>query len=304
MTAPRLYLLAALLVQMEAQPLLSSETQDRIERVCACLTTPVVEKDDPCQTLQDRMAADQVAGISIAVIHNGAIEWTQGFGVVQMDGAPVTPETLFQAGSISKPVAAMTALRLVQEGQLSLDSDVNQALTSWKVPASAAAPGVVVTLRELLTHTAGLTVHGFPGYASSALVPTLVQILNGEKPANTDPVRVEAPPGSHWKYSGGGYTVMQQLLIDVSHQPFPKLLHDTVLAPIGMTRSTYEQPMPAALRSGAATPYNPTAVQLWEASTPILKWPPPDCGRRRPTSHAMRSRSRARCGAAPTTCFP
>jgi CubicO group peptidase (beta-lactamase class C family) len=201
------------------------------------------------------MAADHVPGVSIAVIHNGAIEWAQGFGVAQLGGAPVTTETLFQAGSISKPVAAMAALHLVEQGRLSLDSDVNQALTSWKIPPSAAAPGAMVTLRELLTHTAGLTVHGFPGYAAGAPIPTLVQILNGEKPANTDPILLEAVPGSRWKYSGGGYTVMQQLLLDVSRQPVPTLLHDTVLAPIGMTRSTYEQPLPEMLRPGAATPY-------------------------------------------------
>jgi len=202
------------------------------------------------------MAADRVPGVSIAVIHNREIDWAQGFGVVQLGGTPVATETLFQAGSISKPVAAMAALRLVQERQLSLDSDVNQALVSWKVPQSAAAPGAAVTLRELLTHTAGLTVQGFPGYTADTPIPTLVQILNGEKPANTDPVCLEAPPGTRWKHSGGGYTVMQQLLIDVSHQQFPKLLHDMVLAPIGMTRSTYEQPLPVELRAGAATPHN------------------------------------------------
>jgi CubicO group peptidase (beta-lactamase class C family) len=238
--------------------MLSAETQRRIESVVACLTTPVVEKDDPraCQTLYDRMAADHVPGVSVAVIHNGAIEWAQGFGVVELGGAPVTTGTLFQAGSISKPVAAMAALHLVEQDKLSLDSDVNQVLTSWKIPPSSAAPGAVVTLRELLTHTAGLTVHGFPGYAANAPVPTLEQILNGEKPANTDPICLEAPPGTRWKYSGGGYTVIQQLLIDASHVPFPELLHDTVLAPLGMSRSTYEQPLPMELRSGAATPYN------------------------------------------------
>lgn len=201
------------------------------------------------------MSAYRVPGVSIAIIHNGSIEWAQGFGAAQVGGGPVTTETLFQAGSISKPVAAMAALHLVEKGTLALDSDVNQALTSWKIPASAAAPGAVVTLRELLSHTAGLTVHGFPGYAAGTPIPTLVQVLDGEKPANTAPVRLEAAPGSRWKYSGGGYTVMQQLLLDVSHQPFPKLMHDTVLAPIGMTRSTYEQPLPTELRSGAATPY-------------------------------------------------
>jgi CubicO group peptidase (beta-lactamase class C family) len=263
MIVPRLaalLCLAGLMFQsgkIAAQTMPSPEIKGRIDGVCACLMTKVVEKDDPhaCQTLKDRMAAYHVPGVSIAVIHHGAIEWAQGFGVAQVGGSPVTAEAMFQAGSISKPVAAMAALHLVEQGKLSLDSDVNQALTSWKIPASSAAPGAVVTLRELLSHTAGLTVHGFPGYAAGAPIPTLVQILDGEKPANTDPVRLEAAPRSRWKYSGGGYTVMQQLLLDVSHQPFPKLLHDTVLAPIAMTRSTYEQPLPVELRFGAATPY-------------------------------------------------
>ena len=186
MATPRSYLLAlplcltGLLSQprsIAAETVLLPEVQRRIESVGACLSTPVVEMNDPCQMLQDRMNADHVPGVSVAVIHNGDIEWAQGFGVVRLGGAPVTAETLFQAGSISKPVAAMAALRLVQEGKLSLDFDVNQALTSWKIPPSAAAPGAVVTLRELLTHTAGLTVHGFPGYAAGAPVPTLIQIL-------------------------------------------------------------------------------------------------------------------------------
>ena len=265
MIVPRLGLRAALLClagplfqpgNIAAQTMPSSEIQHRVDDVCACLTTKVVEKGDPhpCRTLRDRMVAYHVPGVSIAVIHDGSIEWAQGFGVVQVGGGPVTTETLFQAGSISKPVAAMAALHLAEQGKLSLDSDVNEALTSWKIPPSAALPGAVVTLRELLS--AGLTVHGFPGYAAGAPIPTLVQVLNGEKPANTNPIRLEAGHGSHSEYSGGGYTVMQQLLLDVSHQPFPKLMHDTVLAPIGMTRSTYEQPLPVGLRSSAATPYN------------------------------------------------
>jgi CubicO group peptidase (beta-lactamase class C family) len=274
MNPQKLYPLAALLCfialfheppKLGAQTAFSPEIQSQMERVVTCLTvTPVVEKDDllACHTLQDRMAADHAPGVSIAVVHNGAIEWAQGFGVMQLGGAPVTTETLFQAGSISKPVAAMAALHFVEEGRLSLDSDVNQALTSWKIPPSAVAPGAVVTLRELLTHTAGLTVHGFPGYAAGEPVPTLVQILNGETPANTGPIRLEAAPGSRWKYSGGGYAVMQQLLLDVSRQPFPTLLRDTVLAPLGMTHSTYEQPLPETMRSSAATPYEDDGVPV------------------------------------------
>src|ERR1041384_6050520 len=249
--------LLSLPAEISAQTTRSPDIQRRVENVCACLMTKVVERDDPdtCQRLEDRMAAYHVPGVSIAVIHNGSIEGAQGFGVVQAGGRPVTAETLFQAGSISKPVAAMAALRLVEQGKLSLDTDVNQALTSWKISPSAAAPAAVVTLRQLLSHTAGLTVHGFPGYSAGAPIPTLVQVLNGDQPANTSPIRLEAIPGERWKYSGGGYTVMQQLLLDVSHRPFPELLRDAVLAPIGMARSTYEQPLPVELRVGAATPY-------------------------------------------------
>ena len=201
------------------------------------------------------MADLKIPGVSVAVVHNGIIEWAQGFGVQEIGGAPVSSNTLFQAGSISKPLAAMAALHLVQQRKLTLDGDINQELTSWKVPASPAAPGAIVTLRELLTHTAGLTVHGFPGYEAGSPVPNLAQVLDGAKPANTRPIRIETVPGTQWNYSGGGYTVMQQLLIDASDEPFPKLLHNTVLAPIGMRHSTYEQPLPPELRASAATPY-------------------------------------------------
>ena len=234
------------------------EIQQHIDHVTSGLTTPIIDKSDPHpgKSLTAEMAAMHVPGVSIAVVHNGVIEWAQGFGVVAVGGDPVTAETLFQAGSISKPVAAMATLRLVQQGKLNLDADINTYLTSWKLPASEAAAGKPVTLRELLTHTGGTTVHGFPGYAVGEPVPTLVQVLDGVKPANTAAIRVETAPGTKWNYSGGGFTIMQQALIDVTKQPFPQLLHDTVLTPIGMTHSTYEQPLPAEWKAKAATPYD------------------------------------------------
>jgi CubicO group peptidase (beta-lactamase class C family) len=236
---------------------ISAETQQHIKDVEAGLLPSVVIKGDPHpgHTLSERMAALHVNGVSIAVIHRGVIEWAQGFGVMSEGGPLVTAETLFQAGSISKPVAAMAALHQVQLGKLSLDADVNSVLTSWKLPDAPVAAGKPVTLRELLTHTGGTTVHGFPGYATDAPVPRLVQVLNGEKPANTPAIRTEAAPAAKWNYSGGGYTIMQQMLIDETKEPFAKLLHDTVLAPIGMTHSTYQQPLPAEMRASAATPY-------------------------------------------------
>ncbi len=150
-----------------------TDAQRKMERVEACLPPPVVVKGEPpqCQTLSKRMAELHVPGVSIAVIDHGVIEWARGYGVKELGGSPVIAETLFQAGSISKPVATLATLRLVQDGKLSLDSDVNAVLTSWKIPPSPAAPAATATLRELLTHTAGFTVHGFPGYAANAPVP-------------------------------------------------------------------------------------------------------------------------------------
>lgn len=208
-----------------------------------------------CHTLADRMAELKIPGVSIAVIHGGVIEWAEGFGVQGTDEKSVTTDTLFQAGSISKPVAAMAALRFVQAGKLSLDADINQALRSWHIPPGAVAPDAKITLRELLTHTAGLSVHGFPGYAAGSAVPSLIQVLDGSKPANTAPIRLETVPGTAWNYSGGGYTVMQQALIDVSNEPFLILMKDTVLRPIGMAHSTYDQPLAATLMTSAASPY-------------------------------------------------
>lgn len=234
-----------------------TQVQQHIQKVTTCLRPLVLVKDDPqpCTPLAERMAQLHVPGVSIAVIHNGSIEWARGFGVKQIGGAAVDPDTLFQAGSISKPVAALAALHLVQEGKLSLDADVNTELVNWKVPPSPFAHGNPVTLRELLTHTAGFTVHGFPGYAANAPVPTLIEVLDGRKPANTLPIRLQSEPGGKWNYSGGGYAVMQQILVDVAKEPFPTLLHDVVLVPVGMTHSTYQQPLPLTFQSDAATPY-------------------------------------------------
>ena len=188
----------------------------------------------------------QVPGLSLAIIQDGRIVKVKGYGVTERGGeSPVTPSTLFQAGSISKPVSAVGALHLVEQGKLALDQDVNVQLVTWKVPENEFTREKKVTLRGLLSHTAGLTVHGFPGYDADGPVATLVQVLEGAKPANTAPIRVDILPGSRWRYSGGGYTVMQQLVIDVTGKPFPQFMREAVLEPLGMKESTFEQPLPA-----------------------------------------------------------
>ena len=148
-------------------------------------------------TMAERMRHHQVPAISIAVVNDGKIEWAKAYGLADVEsGRTATSATLFQAASISKPVAVTATLQLVQEGKLSLDEDVNVKLRSWKVPANDFTAKKPVTLRGIVSHTAGLTVHGFPGYAANVAVPTVVQVLNGEAPANTRPVRVDVEPGT------------------------------------------------------------------------------------------------------------
>jgi CubicO group peptidase (beta-lactamase class C family) len=233
-----------------------SSVERRIERIQQLIPPVLVEGETPVSaSLARQMAEQHVPGVSVAVIHDGAIQWARGFGVRRVGGPPVTARTLFQAASISKPVSALAALRLVQAGKLDLDTDVNRYLKTWQIPANSFTGEHAVTLRELLTHTAGMTVHGFPGYASDAPVPTLIQILDGTPPANSPAIRVDTTPGTAWRYSGGGYVVMQQLLEDVTGTPFARLMRDTVLVPIGMTDSTFEQPLPASRMADVALPY-------------------------------------------------
>jgi CubicO group peptidase (beta-lactamase class C family) len=207
-------------------------------------------------SLQKLMELYKIPGFSIAVIDNYQIVWAKAYGVTDAGSqTPVTTKTLFQAGSISKPVAATGALWLVEKGKLSLDEDVNQTLKTWKVPENEFTKTEKVTLRRLMSHTGGLTVHGFPGYDIDEPLPTLVQIFNGEKPANTEAIRVDIVPGAEERYSGGGVTIEQQLMIDVTGKPFPEFMRETVLEKIGMTDSSYSQPLPAswAGRTAAGT---------------------------------------------------
>ena len=238
----------------------------RAARVENDMVPPVLVAGEPTQpaTLADRMAALHVPGLSIAVIHKGQIDWARSYGVTRPGGPPVTTDTLFQAASISKPVTALTTLRLAEQKRLDLDVDVDAYLGDWKLRRDADAAGRPITLRELLTHTAGVTVDGFAGYASDAPIPTLDQILNGQPPANSPQVRVDTAPGALWRYSGGGYVMIRKVLEDVSGQPFAELARQAVLAPSGMAQSRFAQPLPAADMALAAMPYGADGQPLKE----------------------------------------
>jgi CubicO group peptidase (beta-lactamase class C family) len=239
----------------------SASVEERIKRVEAGLLPRVVIKGQPLPkaNVRERMNYYAVPGVSVAVINNGAIEWARSYGTTEAgSNRPVVIETLFQAASISKPVAAVGALYLVDKGKLKLDEDVNLKLTSWKVPENEFTKEKKVTLRALLTHSAGTTVHGFRGYASDEAVPALVELLDGKKPANSGAIRVDIVPGTKWRYSGGGTSVSQQLVMDVTRKPFAQFMKETVLDRIGMKNSTYEQPLPNQWRERAATGHRQT----------------------------------------------
>lgn len=196
-------------------------------------------------SLEELMAHFGVPGVSIAVIQDFELHWAKGYGIADVEtGATVNPETLFQAASISKPVNAMAFLRAAQEGKLSMDDDINTMLKSWKLPESPFTQAQSVTPRLLASHTAGLgDGFGFPGYSPSDPLPTTIQILNGDKPSNVGPVLLVRPPLTAFHYSGGGITILQLALTDALGKSYAEILQETVLGPVGMTQSTFEQPL-------------------------------------------------------------
>ena len=194
--------------------------------------------------LAERMRDMRIPAVSVAFIEDGRVKWARAFGeAVAGSGRRATPGTRFQAGSMSKAVAAAGALRLVDRGRLSLDEDVNLRLRAWRVPpAPPALSSGKVTLRRLLSHTAGLTLSAYPGYGAGRAAPTLVQSLRGETPAATAPVRLFAAPGARLAYSGGGYSVAQLLMTEAAGADFPRLMQRILLRPAGMGRSVFGIP--------------------------------------------------------------
>ncbi|MGE0552756.1 MAG: serine hydrolase [Gemmatimonadales bacterium] len=283
------FALATLLGCAPVDPHLGESAGARVDRVLGGLRPALEIRGEPPVrwTLAERMAHHHVPGLSIAVIDSGRIAWARAVGLREA-GSPdsVDNETVFQAGSISKPTFAVLAMRLVEDGVLELDQDVNERLSSWRVPENRFARSEKVTLRRLLSHRAGLTVHGFPGYPPGQPVPTVVQILDGAAPANTAPVRVDTFPGAIERYSGGGTTVAMLLVTDVTGRGLPELMDDLVFGPVGMSRSSYRQPLPEALRANAASGHRPdgamvtgryntypemSAAGLWTTATDLAK---------------------------------
>jgi CubicO group peptidase (beta-lactamase class C family) len=233
-----------------------SRMRQRMRAVESGLLKAVVFKGQEPEKMkfEERMQYYTIPGVSIAVVYKNRIDWARAYGIKDAyQPEPVTADSLFQAAALSQPVSALAALHFVDKGQLSLDSDVNSYLSSWKLPDSKMTRERKVFLRDLLSHSAGLMPFEYKGYPQSEPLPFLMQILDGQKPADSPAARIYALPGSQYAYSELGYAVLQQLLIDLGERAFPQVMKETVFEPLGMVNSTFESPLPVALKHAAVT---------------------------------------------------
>lgn len=244
--------------------------------------------DGKWYTLSERMKHYNIPGLSIAVIDNYQIAWAKGYGYAdKKENRKVTVNTLFEPGSISKSLNAVGILQLAQQGKLDLNQDINQYLVNWKFPYDTVSHGKKITTAQLLTHTAGLTVHGFPGYHRDSVIATVTDILDGRAPSNTEAVRSFAEPGTGPRYSGGGTLITQQMLTDLTKQRYEQYMYEHVFRPLGMTNSSYNQPPAVSQRKNLATGYKKdgnevpgkyfiypekAAAGLWTTPTDLCKY--------------------------------
>ncbi len=215
------------------------------------------KSDTGSLTIEARMKELNIPGVSIAVFDNNEILWAKGYGLKnKKEGQKVNENTLFQAASISKPIASVTAFMLAEQELIVLDEDVNLKLMSWQVPENKFTITEKVTPRRIMSHTSGLGTSGFQGYHRNDSIPTLVQILDGSEITNSDPVRVIQTPGQSEYYSGGGMQVLQLLLEDVSGKKFSELTEELIFEPIGMRGSTFNHPMSKKLNNFISNGYD------------------------------------------------
>jgi CubicO group peptidase (beta-lactamase class C family) len=240
----------------DSNPKYSSDVEQRISKIMNNLQVESsVDAEYTTDNILRRMRYYHTPGVTVAVINDGKLEWARGFGVKDPDSNDsVGVNTLFQAGSVSKPVFALTVMKMKQDGEIDLDKDVNEYLKSWKVPANGHWQPVI-TLRQLLSHTAGTTVHGFPGYRKNEKIPTVPELLKGVEPANTPAVRVNLLPGTQFRYSGGGITIAQLAITDLLQKPFPTIIRQKLFDPLKLQNSTYEQPLPGSKEKMASTAF-------------------------------------------------
>ncbi len=265
-----------------------AQTPEQAIKLIEDRQTPNHQGLDPF-TMAELMDRLHVPAVSVAVIKDYKIHWAKAWGIADLTtAAPATTETMFQAASISKPIAAMASLKAIQDGKFTLDQDANTILKSWKIPPSDFLRDHPVTPRELMSHTSGTDDgFGFPGYPPAAPMPTIPQMLNGQSPSNVPKTTWARPPMTGSKYSGAAVMIEQLVLTDAVNKPFVEIMRDWVLGPIGMTNSTYEQPLPPSREKQAARAHSAAgkpmgaqwhvypelaAAGLWTTPTDLAKF--------------------------------
>jgi CubicO group peptidase (beta-lactamase class C family) len=196
--------------------------------------------------VETSMSRHKTPALSVAVIRNGTLDWSAAWGRLQADGARAGCDSLFQAGSLAKPATVLAALRMQQQGIVDLDADIETLLSSWHLPMGRQTSANPVTLRNLFTHTAGITPGGYDGYAQGQPIPTDPQTVSAEAPSNSHKVEVLEAPGTSLKYSGGGYTVAEIALQDRLHEPFERIMRTWLTVPVGMKQADFTQPLPTS----------------------------------------------------------
>lgn len=229
-------------VQPDENNNLTKNQKELIEKVEKSLKPRYYIEGDKLKSITEAMEEYNIPGLSLAVIDNFEVVWAKGYGVADTETKnPVDKHTIFQAASISKPVTALAVMKMVQDGKWDLDENINTYLKSRKLPENGFTKKKAVTLKNLLSHNAGVTVHGFPGYKPDAVIPNLVQVLEGEDPANTNKIFVDTEPETINRYSGGGTTIVQQAMIDLKGKSFEEIMQETVLTPLEMNNSFFSQ---------------------------------------------------------------
>ncbi|EDM34713.1 putative beta-lactamase [Pedobacter sp. BAL39] len=240
-----------------------STVEERIREVESNLSDRILIKGTTPMNIEERMAHYHVKGLSIAVIRDYKLEWAKAYGFAdEAQKVPVTPYTRFQAASISKSLNGVGILKLHQNRKVDLDADINSLLKTWKFPYDSLSKGKKINLKNLLSHTAGLSVHGFGGYEPGTSIPTVIQILDGSPPANSAAVRSEFEPGLKSQYSGGGTTITQLIVSDITDQPYEQFMATQVLKPLGMTNSTFSFPAEHASPADYATGYDTDGKEI------------------------------------------
>ncbi|HZY36115.1 MAG TPA: serine hydrolase domain-containing protein [Mucilaginibacter sp.] len=244
------------LLNLVAAGAFSQSTAEKIKAVENNLGGWVKITDSAGWNIHNRMAYYHLNGLSIAVIDNYKIVWTRAYGWADTaEKRRVTTSTLFQPASVGKSIHAVATMKLVQDGKLDLNRDINDYLRSWKFPYDTASHGKKISTLELLSHMAGLSVHGFDGYKWGVPLPSVIQILNGQPPANNEAVRSVFEPGKRFEYSGGGYTISGLMDQDITGQPYAQYVAQTVFNPLRMKNSFFQSQLTEKEKSNLATGY-------------------------------------------------